>query len=396
MTRPALLIALAVLTLAALALVIGIEPDGKTDGVVAGPLVPGLQDQLNEVNQLHLAKGGNETVATLKRLDHGWVVTNRFDYPADVSKIRETLLGLAAAELIEQKTANPEYYERLGLQAIEDKDAKGVQLILEGLDQPVQFIIGNQATAGGTFVRRTGDEQSWLVSGNLQPPQDTAQWLDRSIIDIAPEQLHAIVIRHPYRSTLRVEKQTPQADFTVAAIPAGRELASVDAAQDLANALIGLQLDDVLPVAQKNPATAEGVVQARYHIFDGRVITARAFQADDRNYVHFGVDFNAALAQRFAGPAQGKAVAGDAGQEKSAEAAAVTTAIVDETELEERRQQAEALNAKLAPWVYEIPDYHYELITQRMDDLLKPEEVTEEAAKPAEEKATPTPAESGS
>lgn len=351
-----LLLILVIVTVIAVVAVLRINrPPATDDATVEQPLVADLKQKINEVNGLKIVAGGNNTVADLKHTDQTWVVANRANYPADMGKIRETLVTLANAQLMEKKTAKPEYYDRLGVQDISHAQATGVQLSMQGLDDPIELIVGDLAAGrNGFFVRRAGETQSWLASGNLSLPQDTVQWLDRSILDIPAEQVQGVTIRHPDGETITAEKQgRDQANFTVTNLPEGRELTAENAANTLADALTALQLEDVLTLEENNPAAADSVVKIDYKTFDGTVVHTQAFQADDKSYAHFTVDFDEALAQRFAGESENTSL--------------------DETTLAERRKQAQQLNEKFKPWVYEIASFHYDAMTKQMADLLKEE-----------------------
>lgn len=333
------------------------DTEVTADATVEQPLVVDLNQDIDDVSGLQIIAADNQMVADLKRTEQAWVVANRANYPADMGKVRETLITLANAQLMEKKTAKPEYYERLGVQDISQQQATGVQLSIQGLDNPVELIVGNPAAGrNGVFVRRVGDTQSWLASGNLALPQDTVQWLDRSILDIPAQQIQGVTIRHADGETINAEKQTKdQTHFTVTNLPEGRELTAENAANTLADALTALQLEDVSTREDNDPAAADGVVEITYKTFDGTIIGGKAFQIDDKSYVYFTVDFDEALAQRFVGET-----------EESSQ---------DETTLAERRQAAQQLDEKLEPWVYEIASFHYDPMTQRMADLLKKEEV---------------------
>ena len=132
-------------------------------------LLPGFREQVNDVNAITFTGADNKLLATLKRGSDGWTVAEKSGYPVDVTKVREFLLKLADATVLEQKTSNPKHYAYLGVNDVTDQDASGVLVALDGLKQPVKLIVGNYngAGGGGTFVRREGDAQSLLVKGNL-------------------------------------------------------------------------------------------------------------------------------------------------------------------------------------------------------------------------------------
>ena len=76
-------------------------------------LYPGLKEQLNAVNAIHLYKAGDARVVELVRKDDAWKVSERDSYPADDGKVRKLLIALADAKSAEQKTSDPQQYATL-------------------------------------------------------------------------------------------------------------------------------------------------------------------------------------------------------------------------------------------------------------------------------------------
>ena len=70
--------------------------------------------------------------------DGSWAVAEKDGYPADVEKVRQTLISLAEARIVEPKTANPDFYDRLGVEGVEDEAAGGLAVMLTGADTPVK------------------------------------------------------------------------------------------------------------------------------------------------------------------------------------------------------------------------------------------------------------------
>jgi hypothetical protein len=158
------LIILLTTALFAVAAVVWINRSPETLILTGQALIPELSQNVNQVTGLRVTKAGNPTGVELRRLEQGWVVSNKANYPADVGKVREVLLSLANTRLLEEKTADPEYYEPLGVQDINAANATGLQVDIEGLGKPVSMIIGKPARgSSGTYVRRPGELQSYLV-----------------------------------------------------------------------------------------------------------------------------------------------------------------------------------------------------------------------------------------
>ena len=170
----------------------------------AKPLLPGLKEHVNDVSGITLVGAGNKTLLTLRRDKDGWVIAEKSNYPVDMTKVREFLLKLSQATLLEQKTSNPKRYAELGVDDVKDTDAKGVRVDIAGSRAAdSKLIIGNYngGGGGGTFVRRDGDAQSWLATGNLTVAKNAADWEKRDLADIAAI---ASAVRHAYfRPTAR-------------------------------------------------------------------------------------------------------------------------------------------------------------------------------------------------
>jgi hypothetical protein len=340
-------------------------------------LIPALDDAVNDVTRVTLVKAGEQPVATLTRTEAGWGVAQKDGYPANIGKVRELLLGLADARLLEKKTSKPELYERIGVQDLSSKGATGIQVTLEGLAQSASMIIGNSDAQGDTYVRRVGEAQSWLASGDLSPAPETADWLDPTVLDIPADRVQSVVIRHPNGETLEVTKDSrDQANFTVVNVPEGRKLKSEGVANTLGDVLASLGLDDVTPVAKLDPAAHPGTT-LELRTFDGMTIAAKAFELDDARYVHFGVSADPDQALHEADSAK---PAPDAPPEDAAKSDAAASP-EDEPDFEATREEAERLNARLDPWVFSIPQYRYDSLTMHVDELLKPLEGAA-AAKP--------------
>jgi hypothetical protein len=94
-------------------------------------LIPDLQKQVNDLDRLRVSGPGGEPIATLLRGDGSWRVEETNGYRADWNQIRTLLADLAQAEVVERKTANPDYYTRLGVEDTSAPDATGVMLEFE-------------------------------------------------------------------------------------------------------------------------------------------------------------------------------------------------------------------------------------------------------------------------
>lgn len=338
-------------------------------------LFPGLEARVNDINRIEVTApagdaggtaAGNEAagstvIATVERAADRWTVKERHGYPADVGRLRRNLLALANARIIEQKTSDPAFYDRLGVQDPAKAGSKGTELRAEGAGQPVNIIIGLPGPGGGesTYVRRPGEAASWLVTGRFDPGAKTGDWLDPALLNIPASRIESVSITHPDGSTLRIIRKPKTAgagaaadptevDFDVPDMPKGRSMKYPGMANGIAGALADLSLEDVFQRDSLGSAPGKPVV-ARFVTTDGLVVEASAWRLPE----HTLFSFSASPLK----PAGSTAATGKDGKPAAPDKAAT---------------EAAAINGRLAGWFYSLPSYKAEQFTRTMTELLAP------------------------
>jgi hypothetical protein len=443
-----LLVAAAVAVIAALWTRTVHEPEHAAG---AGALLaPGLEAKVNEVSTIHV-KGKGDATVTLERGTDNWTVKEKSGYPADTGKVAKLLIGVAQSKLVEQKTSNPEHYAELGVadpgaappaeakpdesDAKKNADEKPGALVeidvpVEGADK-VALVIGNSARgATATYVRKAGDSQSWLTSGDLTVQSDPLSWIDRQIMNVPANRIQSVTIRHPDGQTLTIDKNTrEEPNYTVHDLPAKREVKFASVGNPVASVLSSLRLEDVAALAEHDPS-AHSPITIEYRAFDGLVVTAQAYAEGDKRYVHYDAAFDEDLAKRFyvaPAPKAEDAATGESGaasaekpaSKDEAKAESTSTPAAGATSTAETppaegaaapaapaqpdfsatRQEAEKLDRTLQPWVFIVASYKYDQMNKHVSDMLKEEEqkgANKEppkagAKKPAPPKPEPVP-----
>lgn len=418
------LIGLAVAALVAIVVAVALnhanKPRSEGGNEEAQYLAPELRDHVNDINKVVITAADNKPTATITRAGDGWSVAEKGGYAADTGKLREFLLKLADSKLIEQKTANKEKYATLGVDDVSAKDAKGQQIEIDGIGQPVKLIIGTTNPRGGTFVRRAGEAQSWLASGTLNVDKKSEDWLRKDLSDIAPARVASVAITHPDGKVVRVAKDSEaDSNFKIADVPKGREAGSEFAANGLASTLAGLHFEDVVPA--KDAAPGDKPLKARYVAFDGIVVDVVAWEKDGKDYAQFSASLDADQAATHITAEQAKAKSeydtqlaaaqkakadtsqtvdvSKAGADSAAEAikpeSVADPAKDREQKLAAVHKEVADLNARFKDWTYVLPAYKYANINKSMDDLLKPlDDKKAEPAKPPKA-AAPAPKKGG-
>jgi hypothetical protein len=331
------LIALLVVTAAAVVFAVLVSFSGAGSDVdprVNTLVLPEIGKQLAEVARVTLVHSGAKT--TLSRRGAKWVVEDKSDYPADGTRLHETLLGLADLRYVEMKTRKPELYPRL---AVEDPGAAAAKSTLVTVSDAKGSLLGEiiagkrrvDELGGGTdgiYVRQPGNAQSWLASGTLDLPEDATDWLDRKIVDLSDARVKEVKLTAPDGSALDIARDAPGGKLALKNAPADAKLKSDDALFEPLTALASLTLTDVRPAAAM-PFPAKGVSHAEFTTFDGLTITVALVDADGKSWARFSAT-------------------GDGAAKKT----------------------AQDLNARLAPWVYALPDYKAKSLRTTLADVI--------------------------
>lgn len=355
-------------------------------------LVPQLLSMLNEVNEV-VVETKDQTV-TLVRGEHTWGIKEKAGYRADVEKVKQVLVGLAELRIVEPKTKNPELYDRLGLQDIEQEGSLSTTLTLKTPNNPesVSVIVGNQRPARGNprmndiYVRQPGNLQAWLVMGTLPLEKVAGEWLDKEITALTSKRVRRVTVTHPGGETLRVSKDKPEdLDFQLDSIPSGFKVTSQFNVNNVVGTLVQLSLEDVKKEGDVNFQDHPGV-NAELETFDGLRLLMQTANVDDKVFGKFFAEFDPNLVrpdhakpslekgEKFPGAVSvqdektTEPKEGEQSGEKPSEASSKEESVLKKPE--EVQKEVEALNQRMAGWVYELPKFRVENFSRFTKDLI--------------------------
>lgn len=269
-------IALVIAAVAVVALaVFASRPREERTAAVSGPLFAGLEARLDQVRTVSLVKAGGGAV-TLSLTDDGWGVVERDGYPADTSKLRRLLLDLAGAKLREAKTKDPAKHHFLGVQDLDKPEAEGIRVRLaDAEDKPLaELIIGKQPADGGYYVRKVGEDQSWLVDGLSRIETQPDRWLRQELLGLEEKQIREIALTPAKGKALAIGRDKPEDLFRLIA-PAGAEVPEADIVA-LARVPAELRLDDVRKLSEPLSQANEVVIRT----FDGLALRGQLLERD--------------------------------------------------------------------------------------------------------------------
>src|SRR6202022_767452 len=116
-------------------------------------LLPALPNDLNAIAAVTVRKGSAMPTLTLHKAGQRWSVAERADYPADVSKLRQLLVSLRDARIVEAKTVDPARFPQIGGEGPGDAGAGGAEVAVLTAGGQRGGIVG-KAGGSGNFVRR--------------------------------------------------------------------------------------------------------------------------------------------------------------------------------------------------------------------------------------------------
>ena len=304
-----------------------------TQTQAAGPIFPELADRANDVTAVSIASG----VDTIELVNQNgvWAVASKDHYPADFDQIKKLIVDLSNLQIIEEKTSNPELYDRIGvvdptsgvsastLVTLEDSSGDAVASLILGLRE-------GQGADARWFVRESAQAQSYLVEGSLDVGSTTLDWLDRDVLRLDQDRVRSVSIVHADGERVSVARESAD-DLRFEFDDAIAGAAAAGGGNAIGFAFTSLDLEDVVRADALSPIAPEANIEVR--TFDGLVLRAGIRAEEGRTWLTL----------------HATAIPFEGGESPTAE--------------------AESFNARLGGWAFAIADHQAQNLTKRMSDF---------------------------
>lgn len=309
-------------------------------------LFPELASKLREVSAIDIA-GQTESIS-LSRKGDDWVIDDFDGYPALPETVKSTVIGVSELRIVAPKTADPQLYPRLGVEDPSSPDATSLLLTLKDGDDNILagLIVGHPRKSRaaedkpGLYIRKPDAKQSYLVEGLLNLSAEKSRWFERTLFDIQSANISRVKIDHADGDAYSVFKsEKGRDDFELEPVPAGKQATSTIILNKFGSLLREFHSNSVH--AQENISRPDSWVDARISTFEGLVVDIRAFEAEGIGYAAFNFDYDQA-----------------------------NVAAEDPSTSEEFQALVDGLNQRLAGWIFEIPDFKYEVLSRSSASLL--------------------------
>lgn len=195
-----------------------------------------------------------------------WVLVSGEDYPVDEAKARELVLAATEARLVERKTARKDRHDLLGLgdhtapgstaRLMRMLDANGVVLGEIILGRPAFDAM--EASKGGTYVRRPGDDQTWLADRPLQVGLSLRDWVKTRLIDLDVKSIASVRIEREGEAPIDIKRSADGTQHELASMPAGKKLKYVSGVDDVAEAISLIEFRNVRRAGKADALPLQG------------------------------------------------------------------------------------------------------------------------------------------
>jgi Domain of unknown function (DUF4340) len=263
-------------------------------------LLPGLAGELNTVTSLSVRRGSAAPTVTVHEKGGRWIITERGDYPADVSKLRKLLQALSDAKIVEQKTSDQARFAVIGVEDPGLPGAAGTEISITAQDGKHAVIIG-KPTGEGNFARRSGENTSYSVEPSISFETEPRYWIEPNLIDIAAANIQSLAIKPADGAEYTVRRdKAAGASFTLDGVPSGRKAADSASLAPSPTAFSALTADDVTPAGDEDFSKA---TVATVTLSDGNVITLTGAAVGDKHWIQLQESKDAAVNAQTAGRA---------------------------------------------------------------------------------------------
>lgn len=322
---------------------------------------PDLQEQAPDLAEVIITSKDEGTVRLAVSDKNQWVAPDKFDFPVKVDQLRGLLLNLLEAKAIETKTARADWHELLGLVSPEDggqgvavelRDSAGATLGSLIVGDNVGY--GAVGSGGARYVRRFGEDQTYVAQGDLSINKEINDWVVRDVIDLFRERVKSVAVR-PIEGTSYGLFRDSNSDenFKLRDIPEGREILSETTPNQLGSALANVTFDDVRPVADFDFSKA---AQIKFETFDGLKASVAALKLGEDHWISVSVD----LLPEDITPGS---------ETPDGEEAAVAEGLKSRKDVE---AEAALIGANTTGWAFQIPSWKGEAFQRDLESMLKP------------------------
>ena len=395
------------------------------------PLFAGIDSQ--KISRIKLEQGEGATELELK--DGEWTVAQRWNYPANRSKVTSLLFKVLGLEVSQRVTDQEKNFETLGVTEEAVKKGRGKVTFYDSEGKEMTGLLAGEhrkkkndsgmPMPTGQYVRRTDEQQVFLVGEPVTVTTTLSGWLETSLVNILSSRIHSITQRKLAESSVatpsfeivrdesKQDEKTPQ--FKLSDLKSG-EVVSSSTIDQLKSGLENLRFEDVYKTDSDEVKDLVFDEQAIFELTNGQVYQVSTAKKDNTIYSKIELRYDEGLAAKLKTQAEKDAKekaereAKEKAEKEAAEAAegameGTTTTPTESATAETKPaesatpppielatpEETDGANKKLRGWVFKLPEYIGKKFRMSRADLMQKDEPAGEgtaAAPKAEAKAS--------
>jgi hypothetical protein len=331
-----------------------ISQNTNTTDFSSSPLIEGLQIEAVSAITITSEKGAQTT--TLNRAGGGFVVAEKDDYPADITKINSLINNCLDIRTHEKVTDSQDNHADLGV--TEETARYRIAFLNSEGGEIVGFFVSKSNEDGIAFTRLEGRNEVYSIQ---QPPFISTKpmdYVDSELCKVSKNQISSVTVKTGKDSYV-LTASGDKSDIVLQAMPAGKQFKGT-AYRSVFGTLSSLRFEDVMKVASA-PGDLNFDSTYTCQLDDKTIYTLLLAKAGEKTYAKVSADYpDKTPVQKTVGQVESEE------ELKAKEAKLLATDAV------------KAFNEKHQGWVYQIPSY-------KAGDLTKPlSELVEDAPKPEE------------
>ncbi|MGI9408656.1 MAG: DUF4340 domain-containing protein [Hyphomicrobiaceae bacterium] len=240
-------------------------------------LFPSFDRDAKQVSKVSLRKG-KQAFTFAKKDDGNWVLSERGDYPVKSEQVRKLLVEIAQAELAEAKTRDPKRYDLLELGDPEKDGATSTRVTLSDKagKKVGELVVGKRRVSAfgrgktGSYVRRPGEEQTWLTNGEIRTTMDVSDWVEPVFFKMKLDRFKTLTLEPTGGDPVKVVIDDKKKDnFKFESIPDGKTTKKGIDATVMIKALETLEMTDVRKTPTAKPPKDAQTIPAVLETKDG-------------------------------------------------------------------------------------------------------------------------------
>lgn len=359
----------------------------QSESALGGKVLPNFP--LNEVTSITIKDADGEL--TVAKHEEIWTVQDRWNYPADFSKIGDFLQSVWDLKIAQKIEAGPKQYGRFQLIPPGEGEKSGTLLTFGSKDkqEAASLLLGKPneprssspsqfSLPSGRFVL-AGDKNVVVVSETFSSVEaDPKSWLNKDFFKV--EKLQSVKVDHPEEAdSWHISRDKEKEDMKLDGLAEDEELDSTKT-YSLKNILSSPNFSDIVePEVDDEAMGMDQPISATLKTFDGFTYVVKIGKSDEDDSYPISVQISADI------PSEREAPEGESEEDKER----LDKEFKEKNDLLEKKLKTEEAYQK---WTYLVSKWTIDALLNKRSDLVKEKE--DEAAAEGENVVPPTPGDS--